>query len=102
VAGSVLAVTINSQGGSVLTFALPVGVFVVVAAVLYVLFSRPYARIQPYRRLATAQAGEQAGEHQTRTEGSGQEAAADASRTTAAEESGDPSEAAEPSEGSGE
>ncbi len=39
---SVLAVAINSQGGSVLTFALPVGVFVVVSVALYVLFTRPH------------------------------------------------------------
>jgi hypothetical protein len=98
-AGSVLAVTINSQGGSVLTFALPVGVFVVVAAVLYVLFSRPYAGIPPYRRLATAQAAERAGESEVRTEGSGQVAAAGSSPGAAAEEPGHVPDAAEPPEG---
>ena len=54
-AGSILAVTINSQGGAYLTFFLPVGVFCVVSAVLYVLFSKP-RKIPGHRDLAPAQA----------------------------------------------
>ena len=54
-AGSILAVTINSQGGAYMTFFLPVGVFCVVAAVLYVLFSKP-RKVPGHRDLAPAQA----------------------------------------------
>lgn len=54
-AGSILAVTINSQGGSYMTFFLPVGVFCVVSVVLYVLFSKPRT-VPGHRDLAPAQA----------------------------------------------
>ncbi len=53
---SVLAVAINSQGGSVLTFALPVGVFVVVSVALYVLFTRPHD-VPGHRTPAVSAAG---------------------------------------------
>ena len=45
--GSILATVTpdNTPGGAVLTFALPLGLFVVVAAALYLLFSRPHRRI---------------------------------------------------------
>jgi hypothetical protein len=56
VPASVLAVAINSQGGSVLTFALPVGVFVVVSVALYVLFTRPHY-VPGHRVPATSAAG---------------------------------------------
>lgn len=55
-AGSILAVTINSQGGAALTFALPVGVFVVVATVLYLLFTRPHS-VPGHRAPVQAAAG---------------------------------------------
>jgi hypothetical protein len=56
VTGSVLAVTINAQGGSYLSFAFPLGLFCVVAAVLYlVLFGRPHQRV-PARRAGRGQA----------------------------------------------
>ncbi len=54
-AGSILAVTINSQGGSYMTFFLPVGVFCVVSVVLYVMFSKPRT-VPGHRDLAPAQA----------------------------------------------
>ncbi len=54
--GSILAVSINSQGGSVLTFAFPVGVFLVVAVVLYMAFSRPH-QVPGHKQLAPAQPG---------------------------------------------
>ncbi|HEX9525911.1 MAG TPA: hypothetical protein VF951_00310 [Streptosporangiaceae bacterium] len=53
---SVLAVAINSQGGSVLTFALPVGVFVVVSVALYALFTRPH-NVPGHREPAVSAAG---------------------------------------------
>jgi hypothetical protein len=54
VTGSVLAVTVNSPGAAVLTFYFPVGLFVVIGTVLYLLFSRPHRRVPG--RLASAQA----------------------------------------------
>lgn len=58
-AGSILAVTINTQGGSYMTFFIPIGLFCVVAPVLYVLlFTRSHRRVPPYRRsMASAQSG---------------------------------------------
>ncbi len=54
--GSVLAVTINAQAGSYLSWAFPLGLFCVIAGVLYlVLFYLPRPRV-PARRLAAAQA----------------------------------------------
>jgi hypothetical protein len=55
VAGTILAsVPDNAEGGSYLTFAFPVILFCVIAAVLYVLlFSRPHRRV-PTRRIALA------------------------------------------------
>jgi hypothetical protein len=41
----------NTPGGGILTFAIPVGLFAVVAVILYLLFSRPHRRI-PARRAA--------------------------------------------------
>jgi hypothetical protein len=46
-----------NAGGSLLTFYFPVGLFVVVAAILYLLFSRPHRRVPARRGLATAYAG---------------------------------------------
>jgi hypothetical protein len=51
-------VTINSEGGSYMTFFIPVGLFCVVGTVLYVLlFTRPHRRVPPYRSMASAQSG---------------------------------------------
>jgi hypothetical protein len=47
----------NTPGGSVLTFAFPVVLFSVVAVILYLLFSRPHARVPVRRALAPARAG---------------------------------------------
>jgi hypothetical protein len=47
-AGVIIAAAVtpdNTPGGSVLTFAVPVGLFAVVAVILYLLFSRPHRRI---------------------------------------------------------
>jgi hypothetical protein len=58
VAGLILAsVPVNSEAGSYLTFGGPVGLFVVVAAILYLLFSRPHRRVPPRRALAPSRAG---------------------------------------------
>ncbi len=43
------------DGGAVLTFAFPVGLFVVVAVILYLLFSRPHRRVPDRRALVPAQ-----------------------------------------------
>jgi hypothetical protein len=51
------SVPMNSEAGSYLTFGGPVGLFVVVAAILYVLFSRPHRRVPPRRALAPGKAG---------------------------------------------
>jgi hypothetical protein len=45
-----------NAGGSIFTFYFPVGLFVVVATILYLLFSRPHKRIPNRRRLASAHA----------------------------------------------
>jgi hypothetical protein len=57
--GTVLAsVPVNSEAGSYLTFAIPVGLFCVIGAILYVLlFSRPHARVPARRVSAPAHAG---------------------------------------------
>ncbi len=47
-----------NAGGSLLTFYFPVGLFVVVATILYLLFSRPHRRVPAHHGLATAHAGE--------------------------------------------
>lgn len=47
-----------SAGGSLLTFYFPIGLFVVVATILYLLFSRPHRRVPAHHGLATAHAGE--------------------------------------------
>jgi hypothetical protein len=58
VAGLILAsVPVNSEAGSYLTFGGPVGLFVVVAAILYLLFSRPHRRVPPRRALAPSRVG---------------------------------------------
>jgi hypothetical protein len=47
-AGLIIAAAVtpdNTPGGSILTFAGPVGLFAVVAVILYFLFSRPHRRI---------------------------------------------------------
>ncbi len=44
----------NTPGGYILTFAAPIGLFVVVAAILYLLFSRPHRRIPARRALLPA------------------------------------------------
>ena len=46
-----------NAGGSILTFYFPVGLFVVVAGTLYLLFSRPHKRVPAHRGLAVAHAG---------------------------------------------
>ena len=57
--GMVLAsVPVNSEAGSYLTFAIPVGLFCVIGSILYVLlFSRPHARVPARRITAPAHAG---------------------------------------------
>lgn len=45
-----------NAGGSIFTFYFPVGLFVVVATILYLLFSRPHKRIPRHRGLASAPA----------------------------------------------
>ena len=51
------SVPVISEVGSYLTFGGPVGLFVVVAAILYLLFSRPHRRVPPRRVLAPGKAG---------------------------------------------
>jgi hypothetical protein len=46
-----------NAGGSILTFYFPVGLFVIVAGTLYLLFSRPHRRVPGHRGLAAAHAG---------------------------------------------
>jgi hypothetical protein len=46
----------STDGGAVLTFALPVGLFVVVAVILYLLFTRPHRRVPDRRVLVPAHA----------------------------------------------
>jgi hypothetical protein len=59
VAGRVLAsVPVNSEAGSYLTFAFPVLLFCVIAAVLYILLiGRPHTRVPARRIAAVAHAG---------------------------------------------
>lgn len=45
-----------NPGGSIMTFFFPVGLFAVVATILYLLFSRPHRRVPPRRALAPAPA----------------------------------------------
>ena len=57
-AGSVLAsVPVNVEAGSYMTFAGPVILFSIVAAILYLQFSRPHPRVPPRRALAPSRAG---------------------------------------------
>jgi hypothetical protein len=51
------SVPVNSEAGSYLTFGGPVGLFVLVAAILYLLFSRPHRRVPPRQALAPSRAG---------------------------------------------
>lgn len=44
----------SADGGAILTFAFPVGLFVVVAVILYLLFSRPHRRVPDRRVLVPA------------------------------------------------
>jgi hypothetical protein len=46
------SVPMNVEGGSYMTFGGPVGLFCVVAAILWVLFARPHRRVPPRRGLA--------------------------------------------------
>jgi hypothetical protein len=46
----------NTPGGYILTFAAPIALFAVVAVILYLLFSRPHARIPARRIVAPAHA----------------------------------------------
>lgn len=46
-----------NAGGSIMTFFAPVGLFVVVATILFVLFSRPHRRIPARRALTPVHAG---------------------------------------------
>lgn len=46
-----------NAGGSILTFYFPVGLFVVVAGTLYLLFSRPHRRVPAHHGMAAAPAG---------------------------------------------
>ena len=56
-AGLILAsVPVNSEAGSYLTFWFPVALFSIVAAILWLLYSRPHRRIPPRRALAPSQA----------------------------------------------
>jgi hypothetical protein len=64
---AVLATATGSDwnaGGSIITFYFPVGLFVVIAVILYLLFSRPHKRVPGRGGLASAHAAsgaEQAG-----------------------------------------
>jgi len=44
----------SADGGAILTFAFPVGLFVVVTVILYLLFSRPHRRVPDRRALVPA------------------------------------------------
>jgi hypothetical protein len=46
-----------NAGGSIMTFFAPVGLFVVVAVILFLLFSRPHRRIPARRALTPVHAG---------------------------------------------
>jgi hypothetical protein len=50
------SVPVNAEAGSYMTFGAPVGCFVVVATILYLLFSRPHQRIPPRRPVAPSAA----------------------------------------------
>ena len=55
--GLILAAAVtpdNTPGGYILTFAAPIGLFAVVAAILYLLFSRPHRRVPARRTLLPA------------------------------------------------
>jgi hypothetical protein len=56
--GTILAIGTSDSvdGGAVLTFAFPVALFVVVAVILYLLFSRPHRRVPDRRILVPAHA----------------------------------------------
>ena len=56
--GTILAIVTSdsADGGAVLTFAFPVALFVVVAAILYLRFSRPHKRVPERRILVPARA----------------------------------------------
>jgi hypothetical protein len=57
VPGLILAsVPMNSEAGAYMTFGGPVVLFAVVAATLYVLFTRPHRRVPPRRALASSHA----------------------------------------------
>ena len=74
-----------NAGGSLFTFYFPVGLFVVVATILYLLFSRPHRRVPAQRGLAAAYAGEAtpAAPQRVRTAPAGGAPAAEASTAAA-------------------
>jgi uncharacterized membrane protein YgcG len=57
VAGPILAIVTpdNIPGGSILTFAFPMALFIVAAVVLYLLFTRPH-QVPGHKKLAAAKA----------------------------------------------
>jgi hypothetical protein len=57
VAGPILAIVTpdNIPGGSILTFAFPMALFIVAAVVLYLLFTRPH-QVPGHKKLASARA----------------------------------------------
>jgi len=56
--GSILAIATSdsADGGAILTFAFPMALFVVVAVLLYLRFSRPHKRVPERRILVPARA----------------------------------------------
>jgi hypothetical protein len=56
-AHTLASVVANTEGGSYMTFGIPIGIFCVIAVLLYVqLFARPHRRVPP-RRIQAAHAG---------------------------------------------
>jgi hypothetical protein len=56
------SVYLNAEGGSYLTFGIPIGIFCVVGVILWVLlFTRPHRRVPARRIVAPAHAGPPAG-----------------------------------------
>jgi hypothetical protein len=57
----IASVPVNAEAGSYMTFGIPIGIFCVVAVILYVmLFARPHPRV-PARRIQPAHAGAPSG-----------------------------------------
>jgi hypothetical protein len=118
-AGLIIAAAVtpdNTPGGSILTFAGPVGLFAVVAVILYLLFSRPHRRIpargllpggtaapQPDAARAASIAGglalaAGAGAAETHLEPAGPVYAAEADTADASDQAPGPDDAEEPSD----